>query len=199
MFWGLSETWWQELWGGVIGSFVAAVLGGLVALLVVRLTNRQQQRSAEEARETAAISDFVAIVTGFIYSHPHAEERDISEFRTNAQAAAVRLQLASKRVTPLYKAISNFPHLISMLGAHYGILTAANRLEEAETCGQAINYAASSLFVTMPLFFTSTETGRRAALDAIATLEGVTEKVQKDMEGRIDKMVREATAEKDAD
>ena len=49
----------EVLWSGVIGSLFAAVMGGLVALVVVRLTNRNQSRLAAEAREKAAIAELV--------------------------------------------------------------------------------------------------------------------------------------------
>lgn len=48
------------MWDGTFGSLAAAIIGGLVALGVVRLTNRHQSRLASEARERAAIGDLVA-------------------------------------------------------------------------------------------------------------------------------------------
>ena len=43
-----------------MGTLVAAIVGGLVALLVVRLTNKHQSRLAAIAREKAAIADVIA-------------------------------------------------------------------------------------------------------------------------------------------
>ncbi|MDR7083588.1 hypothetical protein J2X01_002883 [Arthrobacter ginsengisoli] len=57
-----DEIWLLQLWGGVIGSFLAAVVGGLVALMVVRLTNGHQSKLDARGRVIAAIGDFNAAV-----------------------------------------------------------------------------------------------------------------------------------------
>lgn len=60
MFLGIEPEVWLQLWDGVIGSFLAAIIGGLVALAVVRLTTKHQSRLAAESREKAAIAEFAA-------------------------------------------------------------------------------------------------------------------------------------------
>lgn len=65
MWLGIDASSWAQLWSGCIGSFVAAVVGGLVALMVVRLTNSHQSRLAAKARVVAAIADFCAAIVMF--------------------------------------------------------------------------------------------------------------------------------------
>ncbi|MCQ1951594.1 hypothetical protein NNX28_16880 [Arthrobacter sp. zg-Y859] len=80
------------LWSGAIGSLVAALIGGLVALGVVRLTNKNQARLAGEAREKAAIADFIASADGFLTEYSEGR-RAIESLLQQTMAASVRWQL----------------------------------------------------------------------------------------------------------
>lgn len=86
---------WGMLWSGAIGSFTAAVIGGLVALLVVRLTNKNQARLAAEAREKAAIADFVAAADRLITEYEQGRQA-IESLLHAMIAASVRWQLELK-------------------------------------------------------------------------------------------------------
>lgn len=54
MFWGIDQQDWMQLWSGAIGSFVAAIIGGLVAWMVVKLTHSRQKQLVEAQRRDAA-------------------------------------------------------------------------------------------------------------------------------------------------
>ncbi|MBP2269242.1 hypothetical protein J3A64_004782 [Pseudarthrobacter sp. PvP004] len=60
MWLGIGPESWAQLWSGAIGSFVAAVIGGLVALMVVHMANSHNQKLASDARELAALADLIA-------------------------------------------------------------------------------------------------------------------------------------------
>ncbi|MET1152804.1 hypothetical protein [Arthrobacter sp.] len=51
MWLGISEQWWMQIWSGVIGASVAAIVSVFVALLVVNKTNAHQSDLAETARD----------------------------------------------------------------------------------------------------------------------------------------------------
>lgn len=53
---------WLVVWNGAIGAAVAAFVGGMVALMVVRLTNSHQSKLAARGRAIAAIADFNAAI-----------------------------------------------------------------------------------------------------------------------------------------
>lgn len=65
MFWGIDQKDWLQLWSGALGSlggalvgifgtFLAAIIGGVVALVVVRLSNDHQERLGRQQGELQA-------------------------------------------------------------------------------------------------------------------------------------------------
>lgn len=113
MFWGIDRPEWIQLWDGVFGAFVAAVVGGLVALFVVRLTNRHQSRLAVEAREKAAIADLLASSNRFITEYSQGYKA-IEHLVPPMEAAAVRwrMELDDER---LADELSKWPHHLAGL------------------------------------------------------------------------------------
>lgn len=92
MFWGIDRPEWVQLWSGTVGAFLAALIGGLVALAVVRLTNRSQARLAAEAREKAAIADLVAGSDRFLTEY-RAGFTSIEPLAHLVEAAGVRWRM----------------------------------------------------------------------------------------------------------
>jgi hypothetical protein len=76
MLWGISEQWWMQIWSGVIGACVAAIVSVVVALLVVNRTNAHQTSLAATARE---------------------EQRELNDKALEVQRAGFREQLAEQR------------------------------------------------------------------------------------------------------
>ena len=103
MFWGIDRDMWITLWAGAVGGIPAAVLAALVAMAVLRRSNRKQQelvelqlkqqrREAALVREKAAIADLISSAMGLVPASresPEAIHRVMSVFRS----AAVRWQL----------------------------------------------------------------------------------------------------------
>lgn len=94
MLWGIDRPEWIQLWSGGVGAFVAALIGGLAALLVVRLTNRQHGLEASKGRQIAAIwellvalDEMVRIVAGT------SSQQDIEPSVSRLQGASARLQM----------------------------------------------------------------------------------------------------------
>lgn len=108
-----DEIWLLQLWSGAIGSFVAAVLGGLVALVVVRLTNSQQRRLAAEARERAAIADLLAATGAMLKKYWDGPDR-VQDLLLVAEAASIRWSMETE-----YKALGSevltWPYFIGQL------------------------------------------------------------------------------------
>lgn len=90
MWLGIDASSWGQLWSGVIGSFIAAVIGGLVALMVVRLTNGHQSKTAAKGRVVAAIADFSAAVIMF--------PRTLNDERDSIQGLVKQAEFASTRI-----------------------------------------------------------------------------------------------------
>ena len=119
MWLGIDTASWAQLWSGVIGSFVASVIGGLVALWVVRLTNGQQRRSAEEARERAAIADFLGVLQALEVSFTREDTFRPRELMAQIGAAQVKLYMASKDVTRLADAVLHWPARLTNVATSY--------------------------------------------------------------------------------
>ncbi|QDW30050.1 hypothetical protein FFF93_009950 [Arthrobacter sp. KBS0702] len=121
-----DEIWLLQLWSGVIGSFVSAVLGGLVALLVVRLTNGQQKRHAAEARQIAAIADLLAATAAMIKKYREGAAV-IQDLLLAAEAASLRWQMEDEnKILP--GEIGKWPYHMGTLA----LATFTNREVEAD-------------------------------------------------------------------
>lgn len=85
---------WEQMWSGFLGSLIAAIVGGVVALLVVKLTNRQHRRESSRGRQIAAISDMVLALDEMvrIVSEPD-DHQDIRPSVSRLQGAAARWQM----------------------------------------------------------------------------------------------------------
>lgn len=110
---GASCGTWIAFWNGAIGAFVAAILGGLVALLVVRSTNGQQKRLASEGRERAAIAELLA-ATGAMLKKYREGPVAVQDLLLAAEAAAIRWSMESKYTT-LGDEIRVWPYYIGQL------------------------------------------------------------------------------------
>lgn len=105
---GITCGTWIAFWNGAIGAFVAAVIGGLVALMVVQVTNAQHRKHAQHAREIEAIANCVAEL-GAVYNVLKAEEFNEREMTARLLAATVRLRLASPDMSELYQLLAFWP------------------------------------------------------------------------------------------
>ncbi|MBD1593712.1 hypothetical protein HC744_16910 [Arthrobacter sp. S1_S22] len=101
---------WIAIWNGAIGAFVAAVIGGLVALGVVRLTNAQQREQANEGRVIAAIADFVAEAHGLRSVYDAGDDGAVEERYLRMKAAVVRLRMASRSVWHLSQILEEWTY-----------------------------------------------------------------------------------------
>lgn len=92
MLWGITPETWAQLWSGAIGSFVAAVIGGLVALAIVRLTNSHQSTLAREARQHAAAADMAAAFQG-LQEWSYGRIGQYRPYLESARAASMRWRM----------------------------------------------------------------------------------------------------------
>lgn len=106
----ISCSTWIAIWNGAIGAFVAAVIGGLVALGVVRLTNAQQREQASEGRVIAAIADFVAEAHGLRSVYDAGDDAAVEERYLRMKASVVRLRMASQSVWKLSQVLEEWTY-----------------------------------------------------------------------------------------
>lgn len=104
---------WVAFWNGAIGAFVAAVLGGLVALLVVRLTHGQQKRLASEGCEKAAIAELLAATGAMLKKYRDGPEA-VQDLLLTAEAAAIRWSMESNHAS-LGAEVQTWPYYIGQL------------------------------------------------------------------------------------
>lgn len=104
-----DEIWLLQLWSGTLGSFIAAIVGGLVALGVVRLTDRQQRKIAAEAREIAAISEFLAQMQVLAMTFQKPDEFAPREQMAAMFSTVVKLHMAGPSVKELADALTGWP------------------------------------------------------------------------------------------
>ena len=83
---------WTELWSGAIGAFVAAIVGGMVALVVVRSTKGHQSELAAQARVVAALADFQAALSELPRRYTDGKEA-IGQLVIQADAASNRITM----------------------------------------------------------------------------------------------------------
>jgi hypothetical protein len=93
MFWGIGPDDWMQLWSGAIGSFVAAVIGGAVALLVVVATNRHSSKLARDGRVKAALADIAATALLVESAGMNGSRKEVESTILQMTSAIVRLRL----------------------------------------------------------------------------------------------------------
>lgn len=106
---------WIGFWNGAIGAFVAAIIGGLVALTVVRLTNRQQATHAEETRQIAALADLLGANEQFSQTY-HSSLDGVSRGVVPIRSAIARLQMSQGMTRELGTKLSGWAWSIGTLG-----------------------------------------------------------------------------------
>lgn len=103
-----DEIWLLQLWSGAIGSFVGAVIGGLVALIVVSLANRHQKRLSEAAMDLQKRLAREAL----------AEQREQSRIALEEQRESLQTQLRENRAeASKTREIAALADLIPSLGS----------------------------------------------------------------------------------
>ncbi|UKA59182.1 hypothetical protein [Arthrobacter sp. FW306-2-2C-D06B] len=117
---GITCGTWVQLWSGTFGAFVAAIIGGLVALVVVRLTNRHQSKLAAQGRVLAALADFQAALSEL--------QRRYTDGREAIGQLVIQADSASNRITmdlddfPLAEELSLWPLDLGVLTTRAGEL-----------------------------------------------------------------------------
>lgn len=96
MLWGIDREMWITLLAGALGGIPAAVLAALVAMSVLKSSNRKQQelvvlqlkqarQEASEVRERAAVADTLASVMDLLPASMQSREaihREVSRLRS---------------------------------------------------------------------------------------------------------------------
>jgi hypothetical protein len=119
-----DEIWLLQLWSGTIGAFVAAVMGGLVALLVVRLTTNHQERLAREQleaqryetsrrAENALIADLIVAAQDMLNALPDRDGLELARRRMAAGIVAWKLEASNK---DLFTVLPAWPHRLLNAG-----------------------------------------------------------------------------------
>jgi hypothetical protein len=83
---------WLGFYGGAAGALVAAFVGGIVALMVVRLTNKHQSNLAADGRVIAALADFQAALSELPRRYTEGDEA-IRKLVMQADAASNRITM----------------------------------------------------------------------------------------------------------
>ncbi|MBD1593711.1 hypothetical protein HC744_16905 [Arthrobacter sp. S1_S22] len=104
---------WIGFWNGAIGAFVAAVVGGLVVLGVVRLTNSHQSDLASSARERAAAADMAAARSAMTKKFRDGKQA-IQDLYLSAEAASLRWQMELTN-EDVADELDRWPHPVAML------------------------------------------------------------------------------------
>lgn len=95
--WGIKEDVWVQLWSGTVGAMVSAGVAALVAIFVLRRSNKHQQllieqqiatqRAAEvRSREKSAMAEILSATHGFLRAMNEGEDAiafQSAEFMTN--------------------------------------------------------------------------------------------------------------------
>jgi hypothetical protein len=103
---------WVSFWNGAIGAFVAAVVGGYVALRVVQWTGEQEKRHAADAREIAAVADVIAVAETMAL-HWRDESHETDELFMKFRAALLRLRLAGPDTEVIWTHTNKWPELLA--------------------------------------------------------------------------------------
>ncbi|MCY1675602.1 hypothetical protein OVA06_12945 [Pseudarthrobacter sp. SL88] len=168
---GISCGTWIAFWNGAVGAFVAAVIGGGVALIVVRLTNAQQRRGVERTVEIAAVSDIVAAIEELewvVYVHVQpGKPFDPRPYLVPMRAAITRYWMSSRDAEVVGEIILTWPIKLGRLIASYQ--TAVKREEPyASDILRSISDLSTIAMIALPKF-SSTRLGHRS--DALASIK----------------------------
>jgi hypothetical protein len=161
-----DELWLLQLWSGAIGSFVAAVLGGLVALLVVRLTNGQQRRQAELSREIDAMAEFTARCASVSGVFSEAAIPDPQKTFVSLEVALVRLQMSSKDMAPVARVLGSWPVALTTLTT-YSRTEETRQDEFSKEIEDAVLNAAASVSGVFSEWPSANAEKRRIALETL--------------------------------
>lgn len=123
---------WLEFWSGAIGALVAAFVGGMVALMVVRSTKGHQSELAAEARVVAALADFQAALSELPRRYTDGREA-IGQLVIQADAASNRITMDIDDFH-LAKELSLWPLDLGVLTARAGQL---HEVGDAESSHEA--------------------------------------------------------------
>lgn len=151
---GVSCGTWIAFWNGAIGAFVAAVLGGVVALIVVRLTNAQQRHGVDRTVEVAAVADFVAAIEELervvLYRLEDPRTFDALPYTLRMRAAITRLSLSRKAAVPVADQLYLWPTALEILVEAY--LTAKREdYARSKELAQKLSYVCDAAARWLPI------------------------------------------------
>jgi hypothetical protein len=142
---------WIALLSGAAGAFISAVLGGLVALLVVRLTNAQQRRGAERAVEIAAIADFISALEEawhITLKRGAAEDFDPRKHKRSMSTAVIRLGMSGEQARPVADVMTFWPHRLTDLMKCQTVMHPGD--PHFNDVFDVLNHATSLIFTYLP-------------------------------------------------
>ncbi|RAM37348.1 hypothetical protein DBZ45_11095 [Arthrobacter globiformis] len=137
---------WLGFWSGAIGAVVAAFVGGLVALMVVRLTNGHQKKLAAQARVLGALADFQAALSEM--------PRRYADGKESIQRLVIQADAASNRITmdiddfPLAEELSLWPLDLGVLAVRAGRLHSDGHAERSHEVWALLRRALGTLIGT---------------------------------------------------
>lgn len=105
------------------------MIGGLVALLVVRMTGAQNAKQAAKTRQNDAIADFVAAIWP-VALNDLKEARDSQVSFSALSSAQTRLELVGGDGIELATALKTSPHRISRAWLSIDVVKKANAVRE---------------------------------------------------------------------
>lgn len=160
---------WIAFWNGVVGASVAAAAGAVVALIVVRLTNAQQQHGVDRTVEVGAVGDFVASVSdlewSISYKMPLNEPLgfDSGLHILPMRASVARLKMARPESREIADIIQIWPDRIHNLVIHYQ-LSLNRELRHSREIMQVISDIATRIAIALPLAVSRFEAQRSVGL-----------------------------------
>lgn len=161
---------WIGFWSGAIGAFVAAVLGGVVALVVVRLTNAQQRHGVDRTVEVAAAADFIAAVEelewAVKYRMKDPETFDPGSYVLLMRAATTRLHLARVESQVVADVLVQWPEKMHGLVQSYR-LALMKDAPEARDIVKALSSASTGVTVVLPFCLSRSKTKQKAGLQSL--------------------------------
>ncbi|MHA7144215.1 hypothetical protein ACX80U_05795 [Arthrobacter sp. TmT3-37] len=157
----------EQLWSGTIGSLVAAFIGGLVALIVVRLTNGQARRQAERQEQISAMADLLAAAeqTLFIIAKDERLAATTSSF-LNMRSAVHRLHMSGGDARPVAEVIDRWPYLLTSLRTDLEMARQEGSGDEEKYFGR-LNSGVTELVLSLRSWTDGSKRTRRDALRSL--------------------------------